>query len=173
MDNDRPSISATGGATSTSLIPSITTSPSLLPAPSSSVPSFFSAWTSAVRARLHTLRLTLHLETPSTLRALTARQPAFSLHTSVSLGLESLIRDAFLDDLYDGRLHCATLRTPDSLAVGVIYWRDVEAHEMQLWIKDEQRIRRAALHSSSAYIASPQARALPSLPRSTPRTTTD
>ena len=106
---------------------------SLSPATSS----FLSSWTTAVRRRLHTLHLSLRLETPTSLTQLYDNQPAFSSHTHISLQLEQLIRDAYIDDLYDGRLHCATLRDDSDHAVGIAYWRDVEEADVKRWIKPQ------------------------------------
>ena len=109
--------------------------PSQSLSPATSV--FLSTWTTAVRRRLHALDLSLQLETPATVTALYDNQPPFSTHTHVSLQLEQLIRDAYIDDLYDGRMHCATIRDRCSRAVGIVYWRDVDEADVKRWIKPQ------------------------------------
>ena len=106
---------------------------SLSPATSS----FLSSWTTAVRRRLHSLHLSLRLETPQSVTQLYDRQPPLSLHTHISLQLERLIRDAYIDDLYEGRMHCATIRDRSDRAVGIVYWRDVDEADVKQWIKPQ------------------------------------
>ena len=112
---------------------SLAPSPSLSPATSS----FLSSWTTAVRRRLRSLHLSLRLETPHSITALYDSQPPFSSHTHISLQLEQLIRDAYIDDLYDGRMHCATIRDSADTAVGIVYWRDVDETDVRQWIKPQ------------------------------------
>ena len=117
----------------------VNTSHSLAPSPSLSpaTSSFLSSWTSAVRRRLTRLRLSLNLETPHSITQLYRSQPPFSTDTHISLQLEHLIRDAYVDDLYDGRMHCATIRDSSEQAVGIVYWRDVDEDDVQQWIKPQ------------------------------------
>lgn len=127
---------------------SLAPSHSLSPATSS----FLSAWTTAVRHRLHSLHLSLRLETPQSITHLYHSQPPFSTHTHISLQLEHLIRDAYIDDLYDGRLHCATIRDSHNQAVGIVYWRDVDEADVKQWIKPQHAhdILAAATHDQPA-----------------------
>lgn len=138
---------------------SIEASHGLIPSqpPSAAAAPFLSSWTLAVRRRLHSLHLSLRLETAASLARLYAAQPPFSVDTHISLQLEHLIRDAFLDDLYEGALHCATVRDADSRAVGIVYWRDVDEADVRRWIKPQhaQHILDAATHDQPALPASP------------------
>ena len=120
--------------------------------PSGATAPFLSSWTLAVRRRLHSLHLALRLETPASLARLCATQPPFSADTHISLQLEQLIRDAFVDDLYEGALHCATVRDADDRAVGIVYWRDVDEADVRRWIKPQhaQHILDAATHDQPA-----------------------
>jgi GNAT superfamily N-acetyltransferase len=102
---------------------------------STAPPSLLSGWISAVRRRLQRLHCRLQLETAASVSALYSSSDPFSVQTAVSPELEAMIVSAFCDDLYDGRLHCATIREQSGEAAAIVFWRDVEEREISKWIR--------------------------------------
>eukprot|EP00300_Choanocystis_sp_HF-7_P002039 c11604_g1_i1.p1 GENE.c11604_g1_i1~~c11604_g1_i1.p1 ORF type:complete len:257 (+),score=41.09 c11604_g1_i1:124-894(+) len=91
---------------------------------------------SIVSTALSSNEVVLRQETIESVKELYAHGGGFCEHTHVGKRLEKLIVESFVEDAYDGKLHCLTLREGRGTAVGILFWREIERSEMGEWMSD-------------------------------------
>ncbi|KAI9006401.1 hypothetical protein DFJ74DRAFT_389568 [Hyaloraphidium curvatum] len=95
-------------------------------------------WTNAIAAFAVGKDLELCLESPES-----ARIAFRSGHVVLPLpSLEDAVRDAFIEDAYDGSLHLLTLRDRTRTLprighpiVALVFWRDLDRGELESWVR--------------------------------------
>jgi ribosomal protein S18 acetylase RimI-like enzyme len=86
--------------------------------------------------------LYLELETPKSVTKLYSSnylpEQRFCSNSHVGKDIEIMIRDAYIDELYDDAMHCVTVRNSSTgEALGIVFWRDLSQEEMKKHMKVE------------------------------------